>query len=381
MSKADKKIILVVDDDADTRDAIFLNLSEQPDFTVIACTGAEEALDKVKKNNIDVVLTDIVMPEVSGIELLEKIHHLKHQLPVILMTGYADLNIAIAAIKKGAFDFILKPFHPDYLHHSIKKALQHTSFLKLKEDYNRYLENMVLKRTEELEISKKHAENLSHDVVKRLTTVAEFRDIEAMEHVSRIGFYSEIVARELGMPEDFIQAIKFAAPLHDIGKIGVLDSILLKPGALTHEEFEVIKTHTMNGERILSGSRHPVLQMATSIALNHHEKWDGTGYPKGLKGDAIPFEGRIVCIVDQYDAIRNKRVYKPSFSHEEAVKKITQGDDRTRTEHFDPDVLDATLTQFCDNLRDGFPFDPPVAIEGDRAVGGCDPDLANLINK
>lgn len=343
MVNADKKTILIVDDDADTRDAIFINLSELPDYTVIVCSSAEEGLEKFKNNNIDVVLTDIVMPEVSGIELLEKIHNLKRQTPVIIMTGYADMNVAIAAIKKGAFDFILKPFHPDYLQHSIKKAIQHNNFLKLKEDYNRYLEHMVLQRTEELEIAKKHAESLSHDVVKRLTTVAEFRDIEAMEHVSRIGSYSELIARELGMPEDFIRTIKLASPLHDIGKIGVIDNILLKPGSLTHDEFEVIKTHTTSGEKILSGSSHPVLQMASTIALNHHEKWDGTGYPKGLKGDDIPFEGRIVGIADHYDAIRNKRVYKPAYTHEETFKILTEGDERTKPSHFHPRVLEAFI--------------------------------------
>jgi putative two-component system response regulator len=343
MNKTDKKVILVVDDDADVRDSIFLYLNEINDYSVFAYDGASEAMDKIQKDNIDVVLTDIVMPEISGIELLEKIRQFNNQIPVILMTGFADMDIAIAAIKKGAFDFILKPFHPDYLHHSIKKAIQHNNYLKLKEDYNRYLENMVLQRTEELEIAKKRAENLSNDIVKRLTTVAEFRDIEAMEHVSRIGSYAELLSRELGMPEDFIQTIKLSSPLHDIGKIGIADSILLKPGGLTYEEFEQIKTHTTTGERILSGSSHPVLQMAESIALNHHEKWDGTGYPGGLAGDNIPFEGRIVGIADQYDAIRNQRVYKPGYSHEEAFRIITEGDGRTSPGHFDPAILKAFI--------------------------------------
>ena len=255
------------------------------------------------------------------------------------MTGFADLDVAVAAIKKGAFDFILKPFHPDYLHHSIKKAIQHNNYLKLREDYNRYLENMVMQRTEELEIAKKRAENLSNDIVKRLTTVAEFRDIEAIDHVTRMSYYAELLSRELGMPEDFIQTIKFSSPLHDIGKIGVIDTILLKPGKLTSEEFEQVKMHTTNGEKILSGSLHPVLQMAASIALNHHEKWDGTGYPGGSAGDDIPFEARIVGICDQYDAIRSQRVYKPGCTHEEAFRIITEGDERTGPGQFDPDIL------------------------------------------
>jgi len=339
MNKKGKKVILVVDDDADVRDSIFLYLNEIKDYSVFAYDGAPAALDKIQKDNIDVVLTDIVMPEISGIELLEKIHQINDHLPVILMTGFADLDVAVAAIKKGAFDFILKPFHPDYLHHSIKKAIQHNNYLKLREDYNRYLENMVMQRTEELEIAKMRSENLSNDIVKRLTTVAEFRDIEAIDHVSRISYYAELLSRELGMPEDFIQTIKISSPLHDIGKIGIIDNILLKPETLTSEEFEQMKMHTTNGEKILSGSSHPVLQMAASIALNHHEKWDGTGYPGGLAGDNIPFEARIVGIADQYDAIRSQRVYKSGCSHEEAFRIITEGDERTSPGQFDPAIL------------------------------------------
>ncbi|MBI5056048.1 MAG: response regulator [Nitrospirae bacterium] len=341
MDKKNNKTVLVVDDDADIRDSILLNLSESGDYNVDVCGSAEEAMARIREDNIDVVLTDVVMPEVSGIELLERIHDFNRQLPVILMTGYADLNLAIAAIKKGAFDFILKPFHPDYLIYSIKKAIQHVNFTKMKEDYNRHLEHMVMQRTEELEISKRQAEGLSNDIVKRLTTIAEFRNIEAVEHVSRISIYSEMLAKELGMPLDFIQKIKLASPLHDIGKIGITESILLKPGPLTPEEFEVMKTHTVNGEMILSGASHPVLQMAATIALNHHEKWDGSGYPGGLRGEGIPLEGRIVCIVDQYDSIRNERVYKPALGHDATLKIITQGDGRTLPYHFDPVVLNA----------------------------------------
>ncbi len=184
---------------------------------------------------------------------------------------------------------------------------------------------------------------LEKTTVQRLILASERKDTDTGEHISRMGVYSKRLAQELWVSEEFIDAIGFASPLHDIGKIGISDSVLLKQGRLTEEEFEIIKTHSMIGASILSGSSHSGIQMVETIALYHHERWDGSGYPAGLKGEATPLEARIVIICDQYDALVMKRSYKPPFPHEKAVEIITKGDGRTLPTHFDPNVLAAFI--------------------------------------
>jgi putative two-component system response regulator len=352
--------ILVVDDDASVLSLVAILLGKHG-YEVTPCGKSTDALALIREETYDLILTDIVMPDINGLTLLEFAHEVKPEVPVVLMTSFPEIDICIEAIKMGAYDFMVKPFKSAYLMHTVDKALQYAQLKSLEREYKTRLERTVRERTRELSDALKMVKNMSKELIERLTIVAEFKNADTGVHISRIGLYANKISEAMNMEAEFTEAIAIASSMHDIGKVGIPDSVLLKPDRLDKDEVEVMMQHTVYGREILAGSRHFIIQMAESIALHHHERWDGSGYPEGLRGTEIPLHSRIVIVCDQYDALRSERPYKPALDHETACRILTEGDGRTMPSHFDPSVLSA-FKRIAPVFDDIFTTSPGMAM-------------------
>lgn len=329
-----QQTILIVDDEIQVRKVIGAIINMEGYLYTMA-EDAETALEILAVQQVDLLISDINMKGMTGMELLAQVLVRYPDLAVIMVTGIDDRETAIETLQMGAYGYVTKPFQANELIINIANALRRRQLEIENRRHRENLESLVEERTKELHKSRDESIHI-------LSKAAEFRDNETAKHTIRMGHYTERLACLSGLPEDLCRNIMHAAPLHDVGKIGISDAILLKPGKLTPEEFEIMKSHCEIGYRILAESTSEVFSLGAEIALNHHEKFDGSGYPRGIAGEDIPITGRIAAICDVFDALTSERVYKKAIPPEEALVIMSDG----RGSHFDPRLFDLFVTNF-----------------------------------
>ncbi|OGP66624.1 MAG: two-component system response regulator [Deltaproteobacteria bacterium RBG_16_44_11] len=334
----DKPVILVVDDQPQNIELLEAHLVPQG-YEIIKAANGEEALEKLSGNQTDLILLDVMMPGMDGFEVTRRIRQDNKQrlLPIILVTALRETQDRVKGIEAGCDDFISKPVDKMELLARVRSLLKVKAYNDLMSNYQKELEAEVTKRTEELKHALERIKAASLDTIYRLSMASEYKDEDTGAHIKRMSRYSAAVARRMGLTESAIETILYAAPMHDVGKIGIPDQILMKPGRLDPAEWEIMKKHTIIGAKILEGSDAEFIRLGETIAQAHHEKWDGSGYPNMLKGIGIPIAGRITAIADVFDALTSKRPYKEPFSVKKSLAIIREG----RGSHFDPDVVDA----------------------------------------
>ena len=319
--------ILVVDDEPANVKLLSKTLVMAGYQQIVPTTESGEVMDLCRRHQVDLVLLDLAMPGLDGFDILEllRVEGGAHPVPVLVLTAQADRVSRIRALQAGARDFVTKPFDAVELVSRVNNLVEVRQYHKSLAEQNRLLEEQVRQRTREL-----HDTRL--EIIRRLGRAAEYRDNETGLHIIRMSNYSQLLGRAAGLSEAQAEMLLQASPMHDLGKIGIPDEILLKPGRLDPDEWLVMKTHAAIGARILAGHESELLKMAAQIALSHHEKWDGSGYPEGLRGEEIPLVARAVAVADVFDALTSERPYKKAWPDEKAIDEIR----RCVGSHFDP---------------------------------------------
>ncbi|OOM77215.1 cyclic di-GMP phosphodiesterase response regulator RpfG [Clostridium puniceum] len=348
-----QKTIMIVDDTEMNIDILVEAL--QDEYELIVAINGLVAIELIEEQKPDLILLDIMMPEMNGYEVLKKFKEnpVLNHIPVILLSAITDSDSKTKGFFLGAVDYVTKPFEIVEVKARVKTQLRLEEARLVLESQNSILEEKVKERT-------KLIERTNSATIYCLAALAETRDPETGQHIKRTQEYIRELALELQknkeyesvLTDEYIELLYKSAPLHDIGKVGVKDEILLKPGKLTEEEFEEMKMHTIYGEESLMVGikelgEESFLTLAKEIALTHHEKWDGSGYPKGISKKEIPISGRLMALSDVYDALVNKRIYKGAFTHDEAKKIIMEGSGT----HFDPDIVEAFIKKEANFIK------------------------------
>jgi HD domain./Response regulator receiver domain. len=350
MYKKEVARILIVDDESVNLKLLDKMLSAQGYSNLVLVQDSRQVLEIYRQARTDLILLDINMPHLDGFEVMEQLKALDDPLfpPVVILTAQHGQDFLLRALNSGARDFITKPFYCNELLARVRNMLDAQLMHRMLYDQKAVLNEMVQTRTDELRRTRLQ-------VVQQLGRAAEYRDNETGNHILRMSHISALLAKSIGWNEADCELMLHASPMHDIGKIGIPDHILLKPGKFEPEEWEIMKTHAVIGANILEGDDSELMKCAGEIALTHHEKWDGSGYPYGLSGEAIPLVGRIAALADVFDALTSVRPYKEAWTVEAAVDLIKEN----RGTHFDPELVTVFLEQLPGILKIRDQFSEP----------------------
>jgi len=325
--------ILIVDDEVEITEILADLLSE--DYDCLRAASAEDALVRLAEGEFQLVISDITMPGMSGLDMIPHVKELSPDTVVVMISGMQTVESAIGALRLGAFDYLMKPFDLRQVEAVVKRALEHHELVVAKRRYENHLEELVEQRTVELDKALNSLEAAYRSTLKALTAALETRDSETHGHSERVVSYSLRLGHEYGLSSEKMKWLEFGSLLHDIGKIGVPDSILRKPAKLTEEEWVRMREHPLHGQQILRGIEF--LEGAARVVAQHHEQWDGTGYPFGLRDEEIDICARIFAVADAFDAITSDRVYRRGKPYEAAAKELDDWAGR----QFDPKVVEA----------------------------------------